>query len=180
MEMTSAVDLGAALAMLVLLIVCLAMLANMLMIWLEPESQVDVDPTAPYKLEPPLMTKLLGRTIDPKAFEPYKKSVETEWPVPWPLVMSRQHDPTVWTNMLGAEVASMTDPSGEIAFACEIGLPPSTSASPSVPNQLVQAAITWSCSSFDSGMLPPWNVSRKFAMSIVLRVPRRDCAVASM
>ena len=63
----------------------------------------------------------------------------------------------------------MTDPSGEMALACEIGFPPSTSASPRVPNQLVQADITLSCSSFVSGMLPPWNVSRKFAMSIDLR-----------
>src|SRR4029079_15796402 len=73
----------------------------------------------------------------------------------------------------------MTDPSGEMALACEIGLPPSTSASPSCPNQSVQAVITWSCSSLVSGMLPPWNVSRKFAMSIALRVPRHICAAAS-
>ena len=58
----------------------------------------------------------------------------------------------------------MTEPSGVIAFACVIGLPPSTSASPSVPNQPVQACVAWSCSSFDSGIEPPWNVSRKFAM----------------
>ena len=58
----------------------------------------------------------------------------------------------------------MTEPSGEIALDWEIGLPPSTRASPSVPNQPVQAAMTWSWASLVSGMLPPWNVSRKFAM----------------
>src|SRR4249919_565633 len=63
----------------------------------------------------------------------------------------------------------MTEPSGEIARACEIGLPPSTRASPRAPNQSVQAFMTWSCSSLVAGIgPPPWNVSRKFAMSIDL------------
>ena len=69
----------------------------------------------------------------------------------------------------------MTEPSGVIAFACEIGLPPSTSASPRVPNQSVQACIDLVLSSWVSGIEPPWNVSRKFAMPKHLHRAATSC-----
>ena len=59
----------------------------------------------------------------------------------------------------------MTEPSGEIAFVCDVGLPGSTTASPSCPNQAAQAAMTVAVSSALVGMPPsPWYVSRKFAI----------------
>ena len=43
-----------------------------------------------------------------------------------------------------------------MTFVCVVGLPPSTTASPSRPNQAIQASITALPAASSSGWDPPW------------------------